>query len=128
MKKLTLAAILALTATVSHAEGISGIFQTQANDDGNVGMVEFYDCGGKYCGRLVKSFDKTGKEISTPNTGKNIVAGMTDDGNGSFSGGTIWDPGADKTYKSKMSLDGKTLSVKGCVAVFCNTQKWTRVK
>ena len=128
MKKLTLAAILALAATASHAEGISGIFQTQANDDGNVGMVEFYDCGGKYCGRLVKSFDKTGKEISTPNTGKNIVAGMTDDGNGSFSGGTIWDPGADKTYKSKMSLDGKTLSVKGCVAVFCKTQKWTRVK
>ena len=128
MKALTLAAMLALTATASHAGGISGIFQTQANDDGNVGMVEFYDCGGKYCGRLVKSFDKTGKEISTPNTGKNIVAGMSDDGNGKFSGGTIWDPGADKTYRSKMSLDGKKLNVSGCVMVFCRTQTWTRVK
>ena len=128
MKALTLAAMLALAATASHAEGIGGIFQTQANDDGNIGMVEFYDCGGKYCGKLVKSFDTAGKEISTPNTGKNIVAGMTDNGGGKFSGGTIWDPGADKTYKSKMSLDGKTLSVSGCVAVFCETQKWTRVK
>ena len=128
MKKLTLAAILALAATASHAEGISGIFQTQANDDGHIGMVQFYDCGGKYCGKLVKSFDKSGAEVKSPNTGKNIVAGMSDDGNGKFSGGTIWDPGADKTYKSTMSLDGKTLSVSGCVAVFCKTQKWTRVK
>ena len=128
MKKLTLAAILALAATASHAEGISGIFQTQANDEGNIGLVEFYDCGGKFCGKLIRSFDKAGKEISSPNTGKNIVAGMSDDGNGKFSGGTIWDPGADKTYKSKMKLDGKTLSVSGCVTVFCKTQTWTRVK
>ena len=128
MKKLTLAAILALAATASHAGGIDGTFQTQANDDGHIGMVQFYDCGGKFCGKLVKSFDKDGKKVSSPNIGKNIVAGMSEDGNGKFSGGTIWDPGADKTYKSKMKLDGKTLSVKGCVAVFCKTQKWTRVK
>ena len=128
MKKLTLAAVFALAATASHAGGITGTFQTQANDDGHIGMVQFYDCGGKYCGKLIKSFDKTGKEISSPNAGKNIVAGMNDDGNGKFSGGTIWDPGADKTYKSKMSLDGKTLSVSGCVTVFCKTQTWTRVK
>ena len=95
---------------------------------GNVGMVEFYDCGGKYCGRLVRSFDKAGKQIKSPHDGKNIVAGMADEGGGKFSGGTIWDPGADKTYKSKMQLDGKTLNVSGCVAVFCKTQQWVRVK
>lgn len=128
MKKLTLAALFALAATASQAGGISGIFQTQANDDGHIGMVEFYDCGGKYCGKLIQSFDKAGKQVASPNIGKNIVAGMSDDGNGKFSGGTIWDPGADKTYKSKMSLDGKTLNVSGCITVFCKTQKWARVK
>ena len=129
MKKLTLAAILALAATASHAGGISGIFQTQANDDGHIGMVQFYDCGGKYCGKLVKSFDQAGKEISSPNAGKNIVAGMSDDGDGKFSGGTIWDPGADKTYKSKMVLEGKTLNVTGCIVrPLCKTQTWTQVK
>ncbi len=128
MRKPALAAVLTLAATMGHAAGIDGIFQTQANDDGNVGMVQFYDCGGKYCGKLVKSFDKAGKEIASPHAGKNIVAGMSDNGDGSFSGGTIWDPGADKTYKSKMVLDGKVLSVSGCVAVFCKTQRWTRVK
>ena len=128
MKKLALSVALMLAATPMHADGISGIFQTQANDDGNVGMVQFYDCGGKYCGKLVKSFDKAGKEISSPNTGKDIVAGMTDDGGGKFSGGTIWDPGADKTYKSKMTLDGKVLKVSGYVVVYCKTHQWTRAK
>ncbi|MDQ7774869.1 DUF2147 domain-containing protein [Paracoccus aminovorans] len=128
MRTLAIAAALALAAGAAQAEGIDGIFQTQANDQGNIGMVQFYDCGGKYCGKLVKSFDKAGKEIASPHTGKNIVAGMRDDGGGKFSGGTIWDPGADKTYKSKMQLQGKALDVSGCIAVFCKTQHWTRVK
>ncbi len=128
MTKRILAAVFALAASAAQADGIDGIFQTQANDDGNIGMVQFYDCGGKYCGKLIKSFDKSGKEIASPNTNRDIVAGMIDNGGGKFSGGTIWDPGADKTYKSKMQLSGKTLSVSGCVAVFCKTQTWTRVK
>ena len=61
MKRTIVAAALALSAMLpggaAMAQEISGIFQTQANDDGNVGMVEFYDCGGKFCGRLVKSFN-----------------------------------------------------------------------
>lgn len=128
MKSRALAAALAVMAGAAAADGISGIFQTQANDQGHVGMVEFYDCGGKYCGKLVKSFDATGKEVPSQYTGRNIVAGMTDNGGGSFSGGTIWDPGSDKTYRSKMSLSGPTLKVSGCVAVFCKTQTWKQVK
>jgi len=121
--------LLALAGALpAQAQGITGIFQTQPNDDGNLGMVEFYDCGGKYCGRLVKSFDKAGREIASPHAGKDIVAGMVDEGGGRFSGGTIWDPGADRTYKSRMQLDGRSLDVSGCVAVFCKTQHWTRVK
>ena len=128
MKTWAIGAMLMLGVSAAQAEGISGIFQTQANDQGNIGMVEFYDCGGKYCGKLVKSFDKTGKEISSPHTGRNIVAGMSDNGGGKFSGGTIWDPGADKTYKSKMQLDGQVLSVSGCVTIICKTQKCQRAR
>lgn len=128
MKRTAFAALFALTASAAQAGGISGIYQTQPNDQGQIGLVQFYDCGGKYCGKLVRSFDSAGKEITSKNTGKNIVANMSDDGNGKFSGGTIWDPGSDKTYKSKMQLSGKTLSVSGCVAVFCKTQKWTQAR
>ena len=129
MRNLLLAAAaVGLIGTAAQADGISGIFQTQANDDGNVGMVQFYDCGGKYCGKLIKSFDKAGKEIASPHTGKNIVANMRDDGGGKFSGGTIWDPGADKTYRSKMELKGANLAVSGCVAIICRTQNWIKVQ
>ena len=128
MRHFAIIAALALGTGAAHADGLTGIFQTQANDQGHVGMVQFYDCAGKTCGKLIKSFDKTGAELKTANTGKNIVAGMTDHGDGTFSGGTIWDPGADKTYRSKMRLEGKTLNVSGCIAVFCKTHRWTQVK
>jgi len=128
MKSALLAALLLAGATAAQAQGIDGTFQTQPNDQGQIGMVQFYDCGGKYCGKLVRSFDTSGEEIPSKNVGRNIVADMTDQGNGKFGGGTIWDPGSDKTYKSKMQLDGKTLDVSGCVAVFCKTQKWTRAR
>ncbi|MTH33104.1 DUF2147 domain-containing protein [Paracoccus limosus] len=128
MKSPALAAAFALIAGAAMADGISGTFRTQPNDQGQAGLVEFYDCGGKYCGKLIKSFDKAGAELKTKNTGKNIVANMTDNGGGSFSGGTIWDPGADRTYRSKMVLSGNTLKVSGCIAVFCRTQTWTRAR
>ncbi|TWI29453.1 DUF2147 domain-containing protein [Paracoccus sulfuroxidans] len=128
MKTIAFATLALLAGTMAHADGISGIFQTQANDEGNIGMVQFYDCGGKFCGKLVKSFDAAGNEISSPHTGKNIVANMSDDGGGKFSGGTIWDPGADKTYRSKMELKGANLAVSGCVAIICRTQNWIKVQ
>lgn len=129
MRNLLLAAAaVGLIGTAAQADGISGIFQTQANDKGDVGMVQFGKCGAAYCGTLVKSFHKDGTEFDSPNHGKNIVSNMTDNGNGSFSGGTIWDPGSGKTYKSKMTLSGKTLKVSGCVSVLCRTQTWTKVK
>lgn len=128
MKKLALAAVMTVMAGMAQAQDIGGIFQTQANDGGHFGMVEFYDCGGKYCGRLIRSFNAQKQEIDSPYTGRNIVADMVSEGGGKFSGGTIWDPGADKTYRSKMELSGDRLSVSGCVAVFCKTQTWVKVR
>ena len=46
-------------------------------------------------------------------------------GNGRYRGGKIWAPDRDKTYKSKMLLDGDVLSVSGCVLVICRDQTWT---
>ena len=126
MRRMAIGALMALAASMAQGQEIGGIFQTQANDDGNIGMVEFYDCGGAWCGRLIRSFDAQGNEVPSPHIGRNIVAGMVAEGGGKFSGGTIWDPGADKTYRSKMELRGDRLNVSGCVAVFCRTQSWIR--
>lgn len=43
-------------------------------------------------------------------------------------GGTIYDPGKDKLYASRLSrLNNGDLEVKGCIAFFCQTQIWTPV-
>jgi uncharacterized protein (DUF2147 family) len=59
-----------------------------------------------------------------PILGMPILSGFVDKGNDWR--GTIYDPRNGKTYKSIVSknTDG-TLAVKGCIAFFCQTQKWT---
>ena len=37
------------------------------------------------------------------------------------------DDGSKKIYNSKMSLSGNTLSVSGCILIFCKAQNWTKV-
>ena len=62
------------------------------------------------------------------NLGKIMVSGMSSDDGKSYSGGTIWDPEKDKTYKSKMTLKGDDLDVEGCISFFCSGQDWKRVR
>jgi uncharacterized protein (DUF2147 family) len=43
--------------------------------------------------------------------------------------GKIYDPNTGKTYRSIVSLGTNgTLNVEGCVAMFCQTQTWTKAK
>ncbi|MEM7358312.1 MAG: DUF2147 domain-containing protein [Pseudomonadota bacterium] len=43
-------------------------------------------------------------------------------------GGTIYHPGRDKTYASRLSrMENGDLEVKGCIAFICQTQIWTPV-
>lgn len=126
----SMAALAALTllAGPAAAQEVRGLFQTAPNDDGNVGHVEFYDCGGLTCGKLVRSFDSSGTPIASPNAGKNIVWDMQDQGGGKYTKGRIWDPGADKTYRSKMALEGDRLKVSGCIGPICRGNTWVRLR
>lgn len=124
-------ALLAVCTALSSpaaADGVSGVFQTAPNDEGNVGHVEFYDCGGALCGKLVRSFNASGTPIASPNIGKNIVWDMQDQGGGKYGKGKIWDPGADKTYRSKMVLSGDILKVSGCIGPICRAKSWQRLR
>lgn len=123
----TALAALSLSTGLAHAD-ISGVFQTAPNDDGNVGHVEFYDCGALTCGKLIRSYNGNGQPIESANIGKNIVWDMAADGSGKWSKGRIWDPGADKTYRSKMELSGDKLKVSGCIGPICRANTWVRVK
>jgi len=77
---------------------------------------------------LVKSFDSSGAETLSPSIGKKIIWDMEAQGDGSYSGGKIWSPDRDKTYKSKMTLSGSKLAVEGCVMMICRDGgTWSRV-
>ncbi|WP_284164475.1 DUF2147 domain-containing protein [Frigidibacter sp. SD6-1] len=130
MKKLALAAVVTLAAGAAFADPVEGVWKTKPDDNGNFGHVQIAPCGAKLCGVLIKAFDSAGAEKASENVGKQIVWDMTANGDGSYGGGKVWAPDRDKTYKSKMSLSGDTLSVSGCVlgGAICRASDWTRVQ
>jgi uncharacterized protein (DUF2147 family) len=42
--------------------------------------------------------------------------------------GHLYDAENGKTYKGSIAPEGGKLDMKGCVAVFCDDEKWTRSK
>ena len=60
-------------------------------------------------------------------TGRALVWDMVPAGGGAYKSGKIWDPGADKTYRSKMQLEGNMLKVSGCIGPICKSQSWKKV-
>ena len=121
------AAALALSAAAAFADDALGDWRTQPDDNGNFGVVRMAPCSGKICGQLVSSYNSAGQPIASERIGTMIVKDMSPNGGGAYSGGTIYAPDRDKTYRSKMELTGNTLKVSGCVGPICRTQTWTRV-
>ena len=129
MKKLMTAfAALCTMATVAAADPLEGIWQTSKDDNGNFGFIQVAPCGAALCGKLVKSFDSAGAEISSENTGRNIISETVASGGGEYSG-KVYAPDRDKTYKSKLMLSGNQLSVSGCVLGICRSGgTWLRIR
>ncbi|MTJ04077.1 MAG: DUF2147 domain-containing protein [Sediminimonas qiaohouensis] len=125
----TLAALMLLWGGAALADPVYGVWRTAPDDNGNSGHIRVQDCGDAICGRLIQSFDAQGAPMDSPNTGKRIIWGMKAKGGGEYGGGKIWSPDRDKTYNSKMTLNGDTLSVEGCVLFICRDGgTWTRVE
>ncbi len=128
MKKLALAALFTCLGAMAFADPIEGTWQTKADDNGNFGHVKVVPCGPAYCGTLVKSFDSAGKPLASENIGKRIIWDMVPKGNGAYGDGKVWSPDRNKTYNSKMKLNGNSLSVSGCVFGICRDGgTWTKL-
>lgn len=127
MKRLVLAAALALAAGAAWADPVAGTWKTQPDDNGNFGHVIIRTCGAEICGTLGQGYDAGGNKISSPNIGRQMIWAMKPQGDGNYGGGKIWAPDRDKTYTSRMSLSGNTLKVEGCVLGICRGQSWSRV-
>ena len=127
-----LVVLIALFAVRASADptGAHGVWSTEKNDAGGHLEVTVGPCASNAtltCGTISKAFAESGPDPNYANLGKQMVEGMKYDGDGSYSGGTIWDPEDGKIYKSKMMLKGNELDVDGCISFFCEGQHWQRV-
>ncbi|WP_299724864.1 DUF2147 domain-containing protein [uncultured Tateyamaria sp.] len=125
MKRLMIAAAMTLLASTAFADPVAGTWKTEV-DDGAYAHIAMKPCGANICGTIAKAFDASGP-IASENIGKQLVWDMVPAGDGSYGSGKIWQPSTGKVFKSKMSLNGNTLNVSGCVGPFCKKQTWTRV-
>ncbi len=129
MKTILLAAAMMLPG-LAHADVVSGVFQTEPGDTGGFLHVEMGPCASNAalsCGTILRAYEADGSQLNDyEHLGKPIVWDMEDRGNGNFGSGKIWAPDRDKTYNSKMQLNGGNLTVEGCVAFICRGQLWQR--
>lgn len=151
---LAVAALLAIAATAlgaagSGADAILGKWRTEAGDQGGRATVEIRRQGDRFVGVIVAleepkfpaDHERAGQpkvDLENPDAslrerpivGLRILSGFTYDGDGRWSGGTIYDPANGKTYKSRLTLAGAgTLDVRGYVGVplFGRTTTWKRI-
>lgn len=137
MKKIQFVAVaIALATSAAPAmaqQSISGNWRTE---DGSA-LVRIGQCGATTCGRITQilrsergpnPLDANNPDASLrsrPIRGLSILTGFTADGD--LWRGQIYDPKAGKTYRSVLQRQGADrLSVKGCIAMFCREQIWTR--
>jgi uncharacterized protein (DUF2147 family) len=125
--------LLASSAMAGDAVGIWRM------ENGKV-TVRVRDCGGKLCGSIValkKPLDKHGRpktDKDNPNPalrnrpliGLALLSGMQPAGEDRWAG-YIYNPDDGRTYTAKMKLNGGTMQIKGCVLVFCKSEKFVRI-
>ncbi len=130
MKKGLLSLVFALAATTGWAQDIMGKWVTEAGD----AQVEIYQQGDKVNGKIVwlqqgpETKDKHNPDDKLKERklmGVNILSGLSKSKE-KWEGGKIYNPKNGKTYKCSMWLDGDQLKVRGYVAMFYETQTWTK--
>ena len=131
MKTKILAAALVFAAPLAaHAQDVNGTWKSEPGETGAYITVAIADCASnaaQTCGTITGVFEADGSDGDQAIVGEPIIWDMQPTTANNWAQGTIWAPDQDKTYSSKMSLNGDTLEVSGCVLFICRSQNWTRV-
>lgn len=127
MRKCLVLAAMALWASNAWAQDARGLWQTEMTSEGAL-EIRISSCGSVLCGVIETARTPDGSAAEYPHLGKQMIWDMMADGAASWSNGKIWDPRNDRTFNSKMALNGNSLSVSGCFLGICQRQTWTRIK
>ena len=130
MKKLIVFLVLTMMSVAGYAQDVIGKWVTEGGDS----QVEIYKNGDKLNGKIVWLKKGDGLlDVHNPDkklqsrklVGTNILTGLTKKGE-KWEGGKIYNPKNGKTYKCSIWLEGNSLKVRGYVAMFYETQTWTK--
>jgi uncharacterized protein (DUF2147 family) len=85
--------------------------------------VNFFDCGGKLCGKIASVKDKRrAGEVGT------IILSDAVSVDGTQWKGRLLDTDNGKTYSGVVTLEGSDgLNLKGCIGIICQGETWRRV-
>jgi uncharacterized protein (DUF2147 family) len=145
------AALAGLPAFAQPADAVTGLWLTEEGDKGGRARVEvkrtddgtfrgtivwleepLFEPGEPRAGEPKVDLENPDPALrERPVLGLAILEGFTYDGDGTWSGGTIYDPANGKTYKARLRLDDEdTLDVRGYVGIplFGRTTTWRRAQ
>jgi len=139
MKTLLAFLLVLLLAAPAHADR-TAVAGTWLSEDGD-GLIEIRldgdDLNGTILGSPNEDPDRPKTDVHNPDPalrdqpliGLNIFSSFTYDGNGSWSGGFVYDPNSGKTYRAKLKLTSQnTLKLRGYIGISLlgRTETWTR--
>jgi uncharacterized protein (DUF2147 family) len=133
------AALMLAVPTDAQAGDPTGVWLTQQGD----ARVRVSRCGGGMCGAIVGLRDPIDEETGRPATdkrnpdpsrrnrpliGTQLILGMQPAGQDKWSG-RIYNADDGKVYAGSIQLIAPTsLKIEGCVAMFCGSETWTRLR
>lgn len=124
VRRVLLAMVFLAPPALASGDSPVGLWRTEA-----VGARQAYldvriaPCGEALCGTVAAAHNTRKTEL----VGQVLMTGMLPDGDGGWGSGRVVAPDTGESYAGSMRLDGAGLKVKGCIAVFCRSQLWTRL-
>lgn len=119
-----LALVMASNAAADPAEGI---WITPPDRKNLTSYIEVRRCGDALCGRVLRAYDPSGREVMTRNVGKELFWGLRPQGGGTYGDGTAIVPLLNVKAKATARLTGNRMTVTGCKGRICDSQVWSRL-
>lgn len=127
MRRVFLVLVLPLfQVSPGWSEPLLGLWLTAPDRKGQVAHIHATPCGASLCGTILRTFDRQGNPVTTPNLGKRVFWDMQPTAPGRYEG-RGWLPLKNMQFDGQMHLQGNKLTVRGCIGPLCQSQIWTRV-